>query len=168
MQSGPQEWLYRASNAKEGRDSTLEFVQKFGFIQRNPYVDAEKGQLVPNVKEVDLGHIIHLYFVDSRGGQQLGCFRVVGPGNHPNGKQFGAAVKGAFTLRSVAESELLDHLIAAEGYERDPKLATYCGWPVVQEERPSPRYLPGLFSGRNSLVEYPRQRSARRSSAAAR
>lgn len=158
MESGPQEWLYRASNAQEDRASTLEIAQKFGFICRSAYIDAERPALIPLVREVDLGHLIHLYFVSARGGQPLGTFRVVGPGNHPHKEQFGPAVKGAFTLRSVAESELQDHLIKCEGYARDPRLATYCGWPVVPDDRPAPRYVPGLFPGRNSLVAYPRLR----------
>lgn len=145
-----QEWLYRASNAKANSDATRELVDRFGFIHRNPYADSTKTQMIANVGKVGVGDIIHLYFVDTSGGRQLGAFRVVAPYRHPNPAPFAAAVPRT-TLRKLAAGELRDFLLGA-GYEPDPQIHELCGWPVIPDEHHSPTYLASMFPGRNALV----------------
>jgi hypothetical protein len=146
-----QEWLYRASNAKADSEATREIVERFGFICRSAFVDDTKTQMIANVAKVDFGDIIHLYFVDASGGHPLGAFRVVAPHKHPNGALFAAAVPKT-TLRKLADGELRQHLTEQPGYEPDPKLGEYTGWPVIPAEQRSPTYLASLFPGRNALV----------------
>ena len=148
------EWLYRANTSKEGLDVTRGLAREYGFISRNAFADAAKEQMIPHVAQVSFGDLIHLYFVDPSGGLPLGAFRVVGPNKHPRPELFAAGVTGASTLRRVAAGELADVLARLDGYAPDPKLAAYCGWPVVAEERPSPIYAQSLFPGRNSLAPY--------------
>lgn len=148
------EWLYRASTSREGLEVTRGLAREYGFIHRNPFADAAKEQMIANVGQVAFGDVIHLYFVDSSGGLPLGAFRVVGPNKHPRPELFAAAVTGASTLRRVAPGELAERLAPLDGYAPDPRLAAYCGWPVVPDERPSPIYAASLFPGRNSLAPY--------------
>ncbi len=156
-----QEWLYRASTSKEGLEATRALIQDYGFICRSAFVDGEKEQMIPHVGQVAFGDLIHLYFVDAKLGVALGAYRVVGPHNHPRPELFAAGVKRALTLRTVADGELADKLRASEGYEPDPRLAAYCGWPVVPDEQSSPIYSRSRFPGRNSIAPYPA--TARRS-----
>lgn len=145
------EWLYRASSAKTGPEATQELADKFGFICRSAFAEAAKEQMIANVGKVDFGDVIHLYYVDEAGGRSLGAFRLVGPHRHPHGEYFGGAVPRT-RLRRVAVGPLQEQLQQVEGYEPDPRLQEFCGWPVVQEERSSPIYVRDLFPGRNSLV----------------
>lgn len=146
-----QEWLYRASDAKAGADATRALADEFGFVCRNAFADAEQPKLIANVANVRFADIIHLYFVDADGGRSLGAFRVVGPNRHPNAEHFGAAVPKT-TLRRVAAGSLRDRLQDLPGYEADPRIGAYCGWPVVREERSSPSFVRELFPGRSALV----------------
>jgi|JI9StandDraft_1071089.scaffolds.fasta_scaffold285192_2 hypothetical protein len=147
-----QEWLFRASNAKADSDTTLQIVERFGFIASNAYADPTKKQMMANVAKVGVGDIIHLYFVDGDGGRPIGAFRVVAPFRHPNGALYTAAIPKT-SLRRIADPEMREALKAA-GYEPDPQLNELCGWPVVvdEEEHRSPSYLAALFPGRNTLV----------------
>ena len=147
-----QEWLFRASNAKADSDTTLQIVERFGFIASNAYADPTKKQMMANVAKVGVGDIIHLYFVDGEAGQPLGAYRVVAPFRHPNGALYTAAIPKT-SLRRIADPEMREALKAA-GYEPDPQLNELCGWPVVvdEEEHRSPSYLAALFPGRNTLV----------------
>lgn len=131
-----QEWLYRASPAREDREHTTAIVRDFGFICRNPFADAAKKQWIANVQKVDFRHIIHLYFIDGDGGAAIGSFRVIAPKNHPRLAHFASAVEGT----------------------PDPRLGVFCGWPVVLAETSGPAYDPGLFPGQNALFEYPSRR----------
>ena len=157
-----QEWLYRANTSKEGLEVTRGLLRDYGFLVRNAYVEGEKEQMIPHVAQVAFRDLIHVYFVDPSGGTALGCYRVVGPNNHPRPELFAAGVTGASTLRRVAPGELADHLRDSGGYDPDPRLATYCGWPVVPDERRSPIYSPSLFPGRNSIAQYPGVATRRR------
>jgi hypothetical protein len=147
-----QEWLYRASNAKADSEVTRGFIERFGFIHSNAFADPTKKQMMANVPKVGVGDIIHLYCVDADGGHPLGGYRVVAPFRHPNGALFTAAVPKT-CLRRIADPELREALKAA-GYEPDPQLGEFVGWPVVadEEEHRSPSYLAALFPGRNTLV----------------
>ncbi|MBL9104445.1 MAG: hypothetical protein JNL82_26100 [Myxococcales bacterium] len=158
----PQEWLYRATTAQEGLESTRKFAEEFGFIARTAFAEGEREQMVTLVNKVGYRDIIHLYYIDDSGGHVLGSYRVVGPNNHPQPKQFGAAVKGAPTLRVVAEGELLTALREVKGYAPDPRLGGFTGWPVVPGEKVSPGYGVDLFTGRNTLIAYPLPRRTRR------
>lgn len=149
MHAPMQEWLYRASNAKATFDETRELVDRFGFICRNAYSDSTKTQMIANVANVDFG-TIHLYYVDASGGRPLGAYRVVAPHKHPNGALFAGAVPKT-TLRKVVDPELIE-LLKERGYEADPKLGEFTGWPVIPAELRSPSYLASLFPGRNALV----------------
>lgn len=145
-----QEWLYRASNAKADSDATRGLVDRFGFIHRSAFADATKKQMIANVAKVGVGDIIHLYFVEGEAGHPLGAYRVVAPFRHPNGALFTAAIPKT-SLRRVADAGLKDELKAA-GYEPDPQVGEFCGWPVIADEHRSPSYLAALFPGRNALV----------------
>lgn len=145
------EWLYRASGAKAGPEATRELADQFGFICRSAFVDADKEQMIANVGRVDFGDVIHLYFVDDAGGRSLGAFRLVGPNRHPHGEYFAGAVAKT-RLRRVADGPLREELQRHDGYERDPRLHEFCGWPVIVEELKSPSYARDLFPGRNALV----------------
>lgn len=155
-----QEWLYRASPAREDREQTTAIVREFGFICRNPFTDATKKQWIPNVQKVLFRHVIHLYYVDKEGGTAIGSYQVVGPNNHPRREQFAAAVEGALALRTVAPGELAELL--RPRYAPDPRLGVLCGWPVVQVETSGPAYNPRLFPGQNALHEYPAPVPSRR------
>ncbi len=145
------EWLYRASGAKAGSEATRELAEGYGFICRSAFAEAAKEQMIANVGRVDFGDVIHLYFVDDGGGRSLGAFRLVGPNRHPHAEYFAGAVPKT-RLRRVAEGPLQAQLRAQEGYEPDPRLHEFCGWPVVAEDRLSPSYVRDMFPGRNSLV----------------
>jgi len=147
-----QEWLYRASNAKADSDATRGLVDRFGFIHRSAFADATKKQMIANVAKVGVGDIIHLYFVEGEAGHPLGAYRVVAPFRHPNGALFTAAVPKT-SLRRVADAGLREELKTA-GYEVDPQINEFCGWPVIadEEQHRSPTYLAALFPGRNALV----------------
>ncbi len=155
-----QEWLYRASPAREDRERTTAIVRDFGFICRNPFADAAKKQWIANVQKVDFRHIIHLYFIDGDGGAAIGSFRVIAPKNHPRLAHFASAVEGAPALRTVAQGDLAEFL--RMGYTPDPRLGVFCGWPVVLAETSGPAYDPGLFPGQNALFEYPSLAPSRR------
>jgi hypothetical protein len=147
-----QEWLYRASNAKADLEATRGLVDRFGFIHRSAFADTTKKQMIANVAKVGVGDIIHMFFVDDSGGRPLGTYRVVAPFRHPTGSLFAAAVPKT-TLRRVVDPELREQLKDA-GYEPDPQIGEFCGWPVIadEEDHRSPSYLAALFPGRNALV----------------
>lgn len=145
-----QEWLYRASGAKEGPEVTRAIAEEFGFICRSATAGGA-GAMIANVGNVTFGDVIHLYFATPTGGTLLGAFRVVPPTKHPHGEFFGKAVSGS-ALRLVVDGPLKDRLLACPGYAIDAKHEAYCGWPVVPEEIHSPSYARSLFPGRNALV----------------
>jgi hypothetical protein len=149
-----QEWLYRASTAKAKSAETWAIVKDFGFIHRSVYASASKAQRIPNVVNVAIGDIIHLYYIGNANvGRLLGVFRVVDPNDHPRGAQFGAAAPET-ALYTVVAADLREKLHKAD-YEPDPRLGEFCGWPVARETRSSPAYNAALFPGRNSLVLRP-------------
>lgn len=144
------EWLYRASTAQAKSAETWTIVRDFGYLHRSVYANASKAQRIPNVMNVAIDDLIHLYYVGDNGGRPLGVLRVVDPKDHPRGDQFGAVVPETH-LWTVVGPDLLARLPGV-GYERDPKLGEYCGWPVVRAEGRSPPYAATLFTGHNSLV----------------
>lgn len=148
------EWLYRASTSKENLEVTRALIRDHGFIHRSAFVEAAKEQMIANVAKVAFRDVIHLYFVDAGKGLVIGSYRVVGPNNHPRPELFGAAVKGAQTLRRVAPGELAEELDRLGGYQKDPRLEVHCGWPVVPDDARAPIYSPTLFPGRNSIAPY--------------
>jgi hypothetical protein len=155
------EWVYRASDAMEDPQHTRVLADEFGFICRSAHVDAEDARRIPYVREVDFGHLIHLYYVDADGGAAVGAYRV-GLKGHPRASQFAGAVEGIPALRKVAEGELAALLRERLRYAPDPKLGVFSGWPVVRVAGSSPTYGPELFTGRNSLAPYPSRPQRRR------
>jgi len=149
------EWLYRASTSKEGQEVTRGLLETYGFIVRSAYAEGDKELMIAHVAQIGFGDVIHLYLAGTGGSVTLGAFRIVGPNNHPRPELFASGVKGALTLRTVAPGELDDHLRETKGYEPDPRLAAYCGWPVVPDERPSPTYNSSRFPGRSTIAPYP-------------
>lgn len=149
-----QEWLYRASTAREDSERTRELAEQHGFIARTPHTDGPRSQMIALVKHVGVADVIHLYFADpesDRGGASLGAYRVVAPHKHPNAQHFGPAVTGT-TVRRVAAGPLHDLLRDQyPGYEPDAD-GVYWGWPVIREDAPSPSYARDFFPTRNSLV----------------
>ena len=149
------EWLYRANTSKEGLEVTRSLLENYGFIVRSAYAEGDKEQMIASVAQIAFGDVIHLYFAGAGGGVPLGAYRIVGPNNHPRPELFASGVKGALTLRTVAPGELDDHLRENKGYAPDPRLAAFCGWPVVPDEHPSPIYSPSRFPGRSTIAPYP-------------
>lgn len=155
-----QEWLYRASTAKAGSAETWDLVKRYGFLHRGAFNKASSPQRIANVANVAAGDIIHLYYLGATkgNGRVLGIFRVVDPNDHPDAALFAAAVPET-ALYTIASGELREKL-QKYGYDLDPKLGEFCGWPVVREtereaQRDSPAYTSTLFPGQNSLILRP-------------
>jgi hypothetical protein len=145
------QWVYKATSAKVDYVSTLILADRRGFLCRSAHSD--NGAWVSNVRDVSAGDLIHFYYV--RPGKkpgELGSFEVLAAGDHQNPDFFGDCVDGTAICR-VKDPALIKHLVGLGGYQPDPILHSFTGWPI-RKVGPAAKYHPAMFTARATLQQY--------------
>jgi hypothetical protein len=137
------QWAYKATPKKVSKGETGLLARSEHFLCRSAFT--ARDAWISNVRDVRVGDLIHFWYRD----EALGLFEVVEPSALPkNGDQFGDAVEGS-ALRTVTGDKLVAKLQQLPGYEPDPVLGLFSGWPIlfIKDRPPTAR-----AKGMNTLV----------------
>ncbi len=127
------EWAYKATRKKRSLLDTRRLAEEHGFLARSAH--RKDRALVPSVKEVSEGDILHFYYREKKRVEALGSYRILAP----DGMRFRSALGGDSAIVMVdKESPENQPLLAAlrgssdegEGYREDPKLHCYTGFRI--------------------------------------
>lgn len=145
------EWLYKATEELATLTETRDLLDVDGFIARSAYTEA--AAKAPNVWQVKLGHIIHVYYrVAGQPIVSLGSWMVALP---KPGRDAGF-VQGSGLVR-VADQAFQARLCSnGAPYQVDPVLKVLTGWSLTKRgdlTPPSPQLA--VLQGRQTLMRYP-------------
>ena len=141
---GTAQWAYRCG--PEGTDLALttRLLTEAGFLWRA--LHNLDGHKIPNVKNIEVGDTIHIYFTEAGTEQYLASYLIEQPG-HPADPETPA-------VEAVRDGALFDQLAGA-GCTADPVLDCFTGFRVRKDEyatRPvRPRWV-----ARNAIARVPR------------
>ena len=123
------EWFYKATPTKVSFEHTRSLALEEGFLCRSAY-EAKNNSYADNVRNVDFGHLLHVYFCGEGEPRVIGTFRIVGPNKHALPGRFGKGVTGTklFEIADPAFEQALRAMKGDEGYEPDPVLKKMTGW----------------------------------------
>ena len=150
-------WCLKANETRVSLDRTASLADNFGFIARSLF--GVNNQRVTDATVVHAGDTLHFYYVQrGKDVHPIGSFGVVTPELHRRPDLFGEAIKdtGLFTIVGPALVTKLEAM--RPGYEPDPVLRVFTGWPVVKwspKDMTTPKYTSALFPGfRQVLARY--------------
>lgn len=94
------EWFYKATGKKVDRPATQALLTADGFLCRCAFKTT--GARISHVKDVQVGDIIHAYYVDRPGiDRRMGVYEVVDPTGHTSPATFVGAVADTGALQLV-------------------------------------------------------------------
>ena len=121
----------------------------YGFIARS--LHDEGKHVVADATMMRPGDVVHFFYSRSQAGKDvhaIGTFGVTTPELHPRPELFGEAIPdtGLFTVVGLKLVAKLDEM--RPGYEVDPVLGVWCGWPIVRlKGEKTPRYTKAMMPG---------------------
>jgi hypothetical protein len=145
-------WLYKATPKKLNSLDTRMLADLDGFLCRSARDAA--GAWANNVREVQLGDIIHMYFVERGKTNPIYAYEVIAPEAHPHPARFGRRIDET-ALFAVVDETFIKKRDKEGGYEHDPLEHAFTGW-LLRRREPAMPFQPRWFRAQACLVRYTR------------
>lgn len=121
------DWFYKATNASLDLAGTLALAERHGFVCRS--ARNVKGHWSSNVRKVNVGDTLHVYYSADGKPRALGAFEVIAREQHPTPDFFGPVVRGS-ALLSVEKSAFIAEVDPDGIYQPDRWIGRFTGWLV--------------------------------------
>jgi hypothetical protein len=140
-------WAYRATPDRVSFDDTKSLAE-IGFVCRSAYPeDAQEDRLLPYLKQVSFGDVLHMHYRDGDTTKEIGPFIVCEREGHPLCDSIeDDVIARTGALYVVGDLTFLEPHNRNGGYRVDPVIGQMTGWLVKPATCPLIPYDPAHLS----------------------
>lgn len=148
-------WLFKATASKATLECTTNLAEFDHFICKTGFDMKKNGttaQRALNVDQVQIGDVLHCYYILKSVPYWNSAYEVIAAANHPHPEWFGEVVEKT-ALATVIDDTFLKRRDREGAYTPDPVAQAFTGWPLKRVGK-AMKYDGKLFPGQATLVRY--------------